>query len=92
MPTYIVLGRLTPQAKRDPAAARKSRDQIWGEFQGKGMKFTPYTTLGPYDVINIVEAPSEELMLRFLMAAGASGNLETTTLRAYSAAEAERFR
>ncbi len=92
MPTYIILGRLTLQAKRDPATSRKTRDQLWAEFQSKGLKFTPYTTLGPYDVITIVEAPSEELMMRYLMAAGVSGNIETTTLRAYSAAEADKFR
>ena len=92
MATFIILGRLTLEAKRDPAAANKGRDQLWGEYQKKGFKFTSYSTLGPYDFVTIVDAPSEELMLQFLMAAGLSGNIESTTLRAFSAAEVERIR
>ncbi len=92
MPTYIVLGRLTAQAKRNQAEALKIRDQIWSQFQKKGVKITPYMTLGPYDVVNIVESPSEELAVQFLLAAGASGNIETTTLRAFTAQEMDKIR
>jgi len=91
MPTYIVLGHLTAQAKRNQAEALKARDQIFSQFQKKGVKITPYMTLGPYDVVNIVESPSEELAMQFLMAAGAAGNIETTTLRAFSAQEMEKI-
>jgi uncharacterized protein with GYD domain len=91
MPTYIVLGHLTAQAKRNQAEALKARDQIFNQFQKKGVKITPYMTLGPYDVVNIVESPSEELAMQFLMAAGAAGNIETTTLRAFSAQEMEKI-
>jgi uncharacterized protein with GYD domain len=91
MPTYIVLGHLTTQAKRNQAEALKARDQIFSQFQKKGVKITPYMTLGPYDVVNIVESPSEELAMQFLMAAGAAGNIETTTLRAFSAQEMEKI-
>ena len=92
MPTYILLGRLTAQAKRNQVEALKTRDQLWSEYQKKGIKITPYTTLGPYDVVNVVEAPSEELMAKFLMAAGATGNIETTTMRAFTEQEASRIR
>lgn len=92
MPTYIVLGRLTPQAKRSPAEARKSREQGWGEFQKLGIKITPYMTVGPYDLVNIVESPTEELMMRFLVSAGERGNIETTTMRAFPLAEWEKLR
>lgn len=91
MPTYVVLGHLTAQAKRNAADALRSRDQVFGEFQKKGFKIASYMTLGPYDVVLVVDAPSEELMMRFLMAAGASGNLETTTLRAFSPQESDRL-
>jgi uncharacterized protein with GYD domain len=58
VPTYIILGRLTTQAKRDPASSLKTRARIWDEFQKLGVKVTHDTTMGPYDVANIVEAPS----------------------------------
>jgi uncharacterized protein with GYD domain len=92
MPTYIVLGHLTEQAKRNQREALKTRDQIWSEFQKQGVKITPYVTLGPYDLVNIVESPSEELAMKFLMAAGASGNIQTTTLRAFSQQEMDKIR
>lgn len=91
MQTYIVLCHLTAQAKRNRPESLKSRDKTWSEFQKKGMKLTAYDTLGPYDVVMIMESPSEELAVKFLAAAGASGNIETTTLRAFSAEETGRF-
>jgi len=92
MPTYVMLGRLTTQAKQHPAEALKARDQLFGDFQKKGLKVTAYMTLGPYDVVNIVEAPSEEVMMRFLMAVGAQGNIESTTLRAFGQQDSDRLR
>jgi uncharacterized protein with GYD domain len=89
--TYILLCHLTPQAKRNRAESLKSRDQTWAEFQKKGLKITSYDTLGPYDVIVILESPTEELALRFLAATGASGNVEPTTLRAYTREEIEKI-
>ncbi|MGD0249379.1 MAG: GYD domain-containing protein [Thermoplasmata archaeon] len=92
MQTYVVLCHLTAQAKRNRAESLKSRAKTWSEFQKKGLKISAYDTLGPYDVVMILESPSEELALKFLAAAGASGNIETTTLRAFSEEEMEKFR
>jgi uncharacterized protein with GYD domain len=92
MPHYVVLGRLTPQAKRNPVESMKARDQLFEEFRKKGLKITAYLTLGPYDVVNVVEAPSEELMMKFLLSAGQQGNIETTTLPAFTQEDSDRFR
>lgn len=92
MPTYIVMGRLTAQAKQNMAEAIKRRDQLWAEFQKQGIKITQYMTMGQYDVVSVVESPTEELAMKFLMAAGASGNIETTTLRAFTQHEVDSFR
>lgn len=92
MPTFVVLGRLTLQAKQNAAAALKARDQIFAEFQKKGVKITEYTTLGPHDFVLVVDAPSEELMMQFLTTGGATGNIETTTMRAFTSAELVRVR
>lgn len=91
MQTYIVLGHLTLQAKRDRAESLRTRDKLWAEYRKQGLKFTPYDTLGPYDVVTIVESPSEELALQYLEAAGATGNIETTTLRAFTAEDIQRI-
>jgi uncharacterized protein with GYD domain len=92
MPTYIVLGHLTAHAKSNPAEALKARVQLWSQFQKKGIKITSYMTLGQYDVVNVVESPTEELAMQMLLAAGASGNIETTTLRAFTAQEMDKIR
>ena len=92
MPTYIMLGRLTAQAKRNQAESLKTRDQLWAQFQKKGVKITGYMTLGPYDVVNVIESPTEELAMQFLMAAGATGNIDSTTLRAFTSQEMDRVR
>jgi len=92
MQTYIALCHLTAQAKRNRTESLKAREKTWGEFQKKGLKITAYDTLGPYDVVMIIESPSEDLALKFLGAAGASGNIETTTLRAFTHEEMERIR
>jgi uncharacterized protein with GYD domain len=92
MPHYVVLARLSPQAKRSPAESMRSRDELFDEFRKKGMKITSYMTLGPYDVVNIVDAPSEDLMMRFLVAAGQQGNIETTTMPAFTQEESDKIR
>ena len=92
MPTYIMLGRLTAKAKQNAAESMKARDHLFEEFQKKGVKVTSYMTLGPYDLVNLVEAPSEEVMLQFLVVAGSHGNVESTTLRAFTQREADRLR
>ena len=40
------------------------RDKLWDEYRKKGVKFTAYDTLGPYDVVTIVESPTEEMAFR----------------------------
>ncbi len=92
MQTYIMLGRLTSQAKTNPAESMRSRDRLLEEFGKKGVKVQIYHTMGPFDVVNIVEAPSEEVMMKFLMAIGAQGNIDSVTLRAFSQTEGDRFR
>ena len=92
MPTYIALGKLTSQAKQNPAASLKARDHLLAEFQKRGLKVTSYVTLGQYDVVLVADAPSEELMLQFLFAIGAAGNLDTVTLRAFTPQESDRLR
>ena len=92
MPTFIMLGRLTTQAKKNGMESRATRDRLFAEFQKLGVKITAYTTLGPYDVVNLIEAPTEELAMKFLMAAGSTGNIDSTTLRAFTEEESKKFR
>ena len=53
-----------------------------------GASFTDcYWTVGPYDIVAILEAPDDETATAALLALGGQGNVRTTTLRAFSASE-----
>ena len=47
-------------------------------------------TQGQYDLVAVVEAPSEEAMLSGLFSIAGEGNVESETLRAFSAEEVQR--
>jgi uncharacterized protein with GYD domain len=42
-----------------------------------------YWTVGPHDLVGIVEAPDDESLSAFLLELASAGNLRSTTLRAY---------
>lgn len=88
MATYIALINFTEQGIRNikdaPARADTARSAL--QALGGDMKAI-YLTLGSYDLVAIIEAPSDEVVAKFLLATGAQGNVRTTTLRAFSEAE-----
>lgn len=44
-------------------------------------------TMGPYDLVAVLEAPDDETASAFALALGSQGNLRMTTMRAFSADE-----
>jgi len=50
-----------------------------------------YWTLGPYDIVAVVEAPDDETITAASLKLAALVNVRTTTLRAFNKAEAERI-
>jgi len=92
MHTYIVLMKLTDQGIR---AVKDVPDRIEAGIQslealgGKVVGF--YATLGEYDYIACVEAPNEAIVMRFLLAFGAAGDVRTTTMKALARSEFEEI-
>jgi uncharacterized protein with GYD domain len=88
MAQYIVLANWTEQGirsiKDSPARVDAAR-QLCKKHGGEMTAF--YMTMGSYDMVVILEAPSDEAVARFLLALGASGNVRSTTLKAFSEAE-----
>ncbi len=88
MPHYVVLANFTDQGIRAVKDTSK-RAKAFRDL-AKGMKATVkdvYWTLGVYDVIATVEAPSDEVMASLMMKAGSLGNVKSQTLRAFSESE-----
>jgi uncharacterized protein with GYD domain len=58
----------------------------------RGVSFKEiYWTVGPYDLVGIVEAPDDETATAALLSVAGQGNIRTTTLRAFSASEMRRM-
>jgi uncharacterized protein with GYD domain len=88
MPTYVALLNWTDAGIRNVKEAheRAKAAAELAEKMGARLKDI-YWTLGPYDVVSIIEAPDDETLMAYLLAVGSQGNVRTTTLRALDADE-----
>ncbi len=84
MPTYVALMNWTDQGIRDVKDSVQRRDQADALAQKHGASIEQvYWTVGPYDLVCVLEAADDESMTAMLLELGSAGNLRTTTLRAY---------
>ena len=91
MPTYVVLYKFTDQGLKDiKGTVHRSRD-VRADLEKRGFKVVGiYWTQGQYDLVSVVEAPSEDAMLAGLFNIAETGNVHSETLRAYTEAEMEK--
>ena len=88
MPTYVVLHNFTDQGITTVRETIQRADGAKELAQQKyGCSLQTYWTVGPYDVVYILEAPDEESATAFLLDVGSRGVVRTTTLRAYDREE-----
>lgn len=90
MATFIALLDYTDQGIRHirDSPVRADRFQELAERAGAKV-VAQYWTVGSHDGVLILEAPNDEVAASVLLALGASGNVRTTTLRAFDWAEAQ---
>lgn len=76
MPTFVLMTRLDPSVNRD----MKRREEIGQKWKGEVDKKVPdvrwighYALLGPYDFMDLFEAPSEEVAAKVSMISLARG-------------------
>ncbi len=88
MSTYILLINYTQQGienvKESPARLDKARDLLQ-TLGGEVKDF--YLTMGSCDVVVVIDAPDDQTVAKFVLAAGSHGNVRTTTLRAFPETE-----
>jgi uncharacterized protein with GYD domain len=82
MPTYISLGNFTDQGIRNVKDIRTRAERSEQLARDVGGSLTAYPTMGPYDVVFVLEAPDDQAAARFFLAIGTMGNLRTTTMKA----------
>jgi uncharacterized protein with GYD domain len=90
MPHYITLMRWTTQGIAGLPAWRERVEEGQRIIEDAGGKLVGvYVTLGRYDVVEIFEAPDDELAVEILMKLQRFGAEHTETLRAFTREEAE---
>jgi len=85
MPTYVVLGKYTEQGGRNINDAVNRLEVVERRLQEVGGKILSWhMTLGEYDVVTIIDLPSDDDLLRLALETAKVGSLRTTTLKAFT--------
>ncbi len=83
MPTYIMLTTLTDEGRKTVKANPKRLKEVNKEVEAMGVKIlAQYALLGPYDFINILEAPDNRTVSKVAIELGSRGTLQTMTMAA----------
>ena len=83
MPHYIMLTRLTSEGRKTIMNNPQRIREVNKEVEAMGAKIiSQYALLGPYDFINILEAPSDAAIARVSSALGSRGTMEPLTMTA----------
>ncbi|MCM2578183.1 GYD domain-containing protein [Streptomyces meridianus] len=92
MPTYVTLLNWTDQGIRNFEDTTQRAEAFAAATQKLGVKLLDfYWTVGPYDLLAVVEAPDDETATAALLQVGALGNVRSTTLRAFGRDEMARI-
>ena len=84
MPTYVSLINWTDQGIRTVRETLDRADKFEELAQKHGASLEQiYWTVGPYDIVAIIEAPDDESATAVLLEGSTLGNIRTTTLRTY---------
>jgi uncharacterized protein with GYD domain len=86
MATYIILSQISPQAFSDPFEFKKIAERVASKIKLEcpGVEWKQsYSTMGRYDVIDIVESDDPEQITKAAMIIRAYGHSKTETMRAF---------
>jgi uncharacterized protein with GYD domain len=83
MSLYIMMSVLTDEGRKTVKANPHRIKEVNKEVEAMGVKIlAQYVTLGQYDFINVLEAPSNEVIAKVALELGSRGTLQTSTLAA----------
>jgi uncharacterized protein with GYD domain len=90
MAMYISLLQFTDQGIRNVKDTTKRAAAATAEAEKMGMKVRDaFWTLGPYDLVLLLDAPDDQSVTAFSLKLGALGNVKTQTMRAFRSEEME---
>jgi uncharacterized protein with GYD domain len=80
---YIMLSTLTNEGRKTVKMKPKRIKEVNKELEKSGVKLlAQYAVLGPYDFVNIIEAPDNETISRISIDLGSRGTVQLMTLAA----------
>lgn len=88
MATYVLLSTLTDEGRKVVKERPNRIEEVNKEIESFGAKVVAqYAVLGPYDFVNIVEAPDNQAIAKVSVELGARGTVQIMTLPAMSIGE-----
>lgn len=83
MPSYVILSTLTDEGRKTIKQKPERILEVDKEIEAMGVKVQKqYAVLGPYDFVNIVEAPDIETVMKMSVEIGSRGSVQLLTLAA----------
>lgn len=83
MPYYIMLTNLTDEGAKTLKKNPDRVKQVDAEVEAMGVKvIAQYAVMGPYDFVNILEAPDNETITRVSVELSSRGSMKIMTLSA----------
>ena len=88
MPTYVILSKLTDEGRKTIKQRPERMLEVNRELETMGVRVKEqFAVLGPYDFVNIVEAPDNETVLKMSVELGSRGSVELLTMPALTVEE-----
>ena len=83
MAIYVMLTTLTDEGRKTIKQNPQRIKEVNKEVEAMGVKIiAQYAVLGPYDFINILEAPDNKAVSKVAVELGSRGTLQTMTMAA----------
>jgi uncharacterized protein with GYD domain len=83
MAKFVMLTTLTDEGRKTIAENPERIKEVNKEVEAMGAKvLAQYALLGPYDFVNVIEAPSNQAIAKVAITLGARGTLHTMTMAA----------
>ena len=85
MAVYVMLTTLTDEGRKTLKDNPKRVKEVNKEVEAMGVKIVAqYAVMGPYDFVNILDAPNNKAVAKVALELGARGTLQTMTMTAMS--------
>ncbi len=88
MAIYVMLTNLTEEGRRTVKDNPRRIIEVNKEIEAMGVKIlSQYALLGPYDFVNVLEAPDNRTVAKLATELGSRGTLQTMTMAAMTVDE-----